>query len=148
VQHVNKDMPYERAKFGHLPDAAVYLLISMTARDAAKRPQAREVCERLQQVLVQTTGNGTTRLGRLEELIPAKGAVRDSITQTLPVLPTQRLPQPMPVPPQPVTPVPPPITPYPYVPPRQDNTMLWVAIGLGIILVLMFGGCVMALALS
>lgn len=154
VQHVNKDMPYERAKFGHLPDAAVYLLISMTARDAAKRPSAREVSDKLQQVLLQATGNSAARLGRLEDLIPAKGQRRDVVTQTLPVLPPgslaqpQPMLQPVPMPPRPVTPVPPPITPYPYVPPRQDNTMLWVAIGLGIMLVLMFGGCVMALALS
>jgi serine/threonine-protein kinase len=143
VQHVNKDIPYDRAKFGHLPDPAVYLLISMTSRDPAKRPPAREVCERLQQILAQATGSGATRLARLEELVPPKGARRDVITQTLPVLPHQ------PMPPQPLTPSPPPVTPFPpYVPPRKDNTMLWVAVALIIVLLTMFAGCVMALASS
>src|SRR5690606_33493957 len=63
VQHVNKDVPYEREKFGHLPDAAVYLLISMTSRDAAQRPSAREVHDRLAQMV------GNVRLNSLEDLL-------------------------------------------------------------------------------
>ncbi|MCC6464724.1 MAG: serine/threonine protein kinase [Planctomycetes bacterium] len=74
VQHVNSDVPYEREKFGHLPDAAVYLLISMTARDPARRPTAREVHDRLCQLLGQATGNASSRLASLDELVPQGSA--------------------------------------------------------------------------
>ncbi|MCC6574375.1 MAG: serine/threonine protein kinase, partial [Planctomycetes bacterium] len=69
VQHINSDVPYTRESFGHVPDEAVYLLIEMTARDAARRPTAAQVSQRLRDILGRLTGNADVKLASLEALV-------------------------------------------------------------------------------
>jgi eukaryotic-like serine/threonine-protein kinase len=134
VQHVNRDVPYDREKFGHLPDAAVYLLISMTARDSGRRPGAVEVHERLVQIA------GGARLGSLQDLLD-----HGSMSQFVP----------------PAPPTPPPATQAPAWAQAQShpshrgtssadaqNTLLWIALGIAAVLFLMVSGCVMMFALA
>lgn len=140
VQHVNKDVPYEREKFGHLPDAAVYLLISMTSRDAAQRPSAREVHDRLAQMV------GNVRLNSLEDLLE-----HGSVSQYVPAAPTP------PPPSQPAWTQPPvhatpmhasPAPGYPHAYPTSSsssNKLLWIALAVIGVIILMMGGCMMML---
>jgi serine/threonine-protein kinase len=140
VQHVSNDVPYDRAKFGHLPDAAVYLLIAMTARDAAARPSAGDVRDRLTQIA------GGARLNSLEDLLK-----HGSVSQYVPVAPTPNPPSAMPAfSPAPATPMQPtphqPMhTPYPTTT-SSSNQLLWIALGVIAFLFLVTGGCVMMLA--
>lgn len=163
VQHVNSDVPYEREKFGHLPDAAVYLLIAMTARDPARRPGAKEVHDRLCQMLGQATGNASSRLNSLDELVPQGGA-----SQYIPFTPAGT-PAPPPFPlsspalppvaPQTFVPAPPPQAftpatqwqpqPAPFhttmpaaqPPQKGSNMLLWVALAvMGVLLLLVIIG--------
>ncbi|MCL4731986.1 MAG: hypothetical protein KJ044_16325, partial [Planctomycetes bacterium] len=139
-------------KFGHLPDAAVYLLIAMTARDPARRPTARAVCDQLQQILLQATGNPATRLSSLDDLLQhgkASQFVARPQTLTMPLVtpPGMGTPQP----PAFATPGPPPqfqpaSFPAQYGQPQKSgNNLLWVAVAILIVFVLTFGGCMMTL---
>jgi len=164
VQHVNNDIPYEREKFGHMPDAAVYLLISMTARDPARRPNARAVCEQLQQILGQATGNGNPRLNSLDDLLQhgkASQFVQRPQTLTMPLVTPQGMGTPMPPAPQMATPMPQaqhmgtpmpqgfaPQYSQPYAPPKSSNNLLWIALAILIVFALMFAGCMAAFAAS
>lgn len=161
VQHVNNDIPYEREKFGHLPDAAVYLLISMTARDPARRPTARAVCDQIQQILLQATGNGNPRLNSLDDLLQhgkASQFVQRPQTLTMPLVTPPAMGTPQPSQPQFGTPgpqsfqptqFPPAPAPPGYAPPqpqKSGNNLLWIALALLIVFLLMFAGCMAALA--
>lgn len=135
VQHVNNDMPYDREKFGHLPDPAVYLLINMTARDPNRRPNAREVHGQLRQIV------GDLRLGSMDELLD-----HGSVSQYVPSAPT---PNPPGVPPsfsQPQAPTPPAMqTPATYTQPGttdSSNKLLWIALVCLAFIFLMMSGCV------
>jgi serine/threonine protein kinase len=139
VQHVNNDIPYEREKFGHVADAAVYLFIDMTARDAARRPSAREVCDRLTQIIAQQ-GGGTLKLGSLDDLLK-----HGSVTQYVPPAPT-------PAPPNFQFSQPGAVTPPAYtvhgqapVPQRQSSNqnLIWIALAVLAAFFLLTGGCVM-----
>ncbi len=68
VQHVNNDVPYDRARFGHVPDAAVYFLIAMTSRDANRRPSAADCGRELRRILQQLTGRDDVRLPSMDVL--------------------------------------------------------------------------------
>ncbi|RIK62353.1 MAG: serine/threonine protein kinase [Planctomycetota bacterium] len=103
VQHVNNDVPFDRARFGHVPDPAVYLLIAMTARDAAKRPSAAEVAAQLRAILRQVTGRDEVRLPNLDVLTQHAGAT------TLPTAPPVVPPAPQPT----FAPATPPVPPAP-----------------------------------
>ncbi|MBX3474248.1 MAG: serine/threonine protein kinase [Planctomycetes bacterium] len=138
VQHVNNDIPYERERFGHLPDPVVYLLISMTARDPARRPTAQAVHDQLVQILAQATGNGSPRLNSLDDLLQhgkASQFVQRPQTLTMPLAP----------PPHMGTPAPqalPPVFPHNFAPPQKSgNNLLWIAIALLVFFVLLFAGC-------
>lgn len=159
VQHVNNDVPYERDKFGHLPDAAVYLLISMTNRDAGQRPTAPDVLQSIQRLLGDSTGNSSTRLASLEELLD-----HGSVSQYVPSAPTPNPPSPIhgfsqPSPPMQHSMHPPmqqPMhsgVPQMYTQPyptsaSSSNTLLWVALGVFVFLILIMGGCVMFFAVG
>jgi serine/threonine-protein kinase len=71
VQHVNNDVPYDRVRFGHVPDAAVYFLIAMTQRDPNRRPGAADVGRELRRILVQLTGRDDVRLPGIAALTTA-----------------------------------------------------------------------------
>lgn len=134
VQHVNNDVPYDRDKFGHLRDDAVYMLINMTARDPNLRPNAEAVRDQLTQML------GGVRLNSLEDLLD-----HGSVSQYVPVAPT---------------PSPPSQTPQWTQAPMHSqsphpshagqfggstsnsNTLLWIALGIAGFLFLMMAGCV------
>ncbi|MBX3459745.1 MAG: serine/threonine protein kinase [Planctomycetes bacterium] len=143
VQHVNSDIPYERDKFGHIPDAAVYLLISMTSREPARRPGAREVCDRLTQIVAQS--GGTTRLASLDELLK-----HGSASEYVPAAPTP----PPPGAPQfqfsaPHAPMPTPMPlPAHVASSDMNNMLLWIALGLVAFVLLTIGGCAVFLAMS
>ncbi|MCA8912849.1 MAG: serine/threonine protein kinase [Planctomycetes bacterium] len=152
VQHVNNDVPYDREKFGHLPDSAVYLLIAMTNRDAAQRPSAREVHDRLLQILGEITGSSSARLSSLEELLD-----HGSVSQYVPAAPTPNPPSPMQSFSQP-TPQQPPMQqpmhsgvpqtynqPYPNSS-NSSNTMLYIALGVLGFIFLITGGCAVLIA--
>ncbi len=68
VQHVNNDVPYDRARFGHVPDAAVYFLIAMTSRDANRRPSAADCGRELRRILQQLTGRDDVKLPSMDVL--------------------------------------------------------------------------------
>lgn len=135
VQHVNKDVPYDREKFGHLPDNLVYLLINMTARDANLRPSAEAVRDQLIQML------GGSRLKSLEDLLD-----HGSMSQYVPAAPTPPPPSHTPqwshAPAQPVH-----VTQF-QGSTSGSNTLLWVALGIAAVLFLMMAGCVVMLAAS
>ncbi len=139
VQHVNNDIPYEREKFGHVPDAAVYLFIDMTARDAARRPSAREVCDRLTQIIAQQ-GSGGVKLGSLDDLLK-----HGSVAQYVPPAPTPAPPQFQFSQPGAVTP--PAYTMHPHMPPPQaqssNQNLIWIAIAVLVGFFVLTGGCVM-----
>jgi serine/threonine protein kinase len=153
VQHVNSDVPYDREKFGHLPDPIVYLLISMTARDPARRPSAREVADKLTMLIAQQ--GASPRLTSLDELLK-----HGSASQFVPASPTP-VPPPAPQfqfsqPPQmPHTqPMPHPgmhpathFQPYPTTT-SNSNKLLWISLAVVALLLLMMGGCVMLVAFS
>ncbi|MCA8937093.1 MAG: serine/threonine protein kinase [Planctomycetes bacterium] len=155
VQHVNNDVPYDREKFGHVPDAAVYLLIAMTNRDTAQRPGAREVHDRLQQIVGQTTGSPNIRLGSLKDLLK-----QGSVAAFAAPAPTPSPPSPIPAfsPPQQApmqqTHVQQPMhsgVPAGYTQPyptssNSSNTMLYIALGVLAFLFLIMGGCVLMFA--
>ncbi|GIK52750.1 MAG: protein kinase [Planctomycetaceae bacterium] len=103
VQHVNNDVPFDRARFGHVPDPAVYLLIAMTARDAVKRPSAAEVAAQLRSILRQVTGRDEVRLPNLDVLTQHAGAT------TLPTAAPVSTPAPQPT----FAPATPPVQPAP-----------------------------------
>jgi serine/threonine-protein kinase len=71
VQHVNNDIPYDRSRFGHVPDLAVYFLIAMTARDANRRPSASDVGRELRRILMQLTRSDDVRLPSIDVLTQA-----------------------------------------------------------------------------
>ena len=148
VQHVNSDVPYAREKFGHLPDAAVYLLIAMTNRDANQRPTAKQVHEKLTQIV-----GGNTRLNSLDDLLS-----HGSVSQYVPAAPTPNPPNAIPafshVPqhqpqfqpqhggvPQAYT------QPYPETT-SSSNKLLWIALGIVALMILLTGGCAFMMALS
>ena len=138
VQHVNNDVPYDRVKFGHIPDAAVYLLIGMTARDAGARPTAVDVRNRLAEIV-----GGGLRLGSMEDLLN-----HGSVSQYVPAAPTPNPPSAIPAfspapAPAPAT-APPMYTPY-LGTTSSSNKLLWVALAVIGFLILMMGGCVMLL---
>jgi hypothetical protein len=141
-------VPYDRAKFGHIADDAVYLLIGMTARDAGARPSAADVRERLTQIA------GGTRLNSLEDLLK-----HGSVSQYVPASPTPHPPSAIPAfsPAPPMQPTPmhqpmpmhqptpmhqPMYTPYPTTA-NNSNKLLWVALGVLAFLILVTGGCMM-----
>jgi serine/threonine-protein kinase len=68
VQHVNNDVPYDRARFGHVPDAAVYFLIAMTSRDPNRRPSAADCGRELRRILQQLTGRDDVKLPSMDVL--------------------------------------------------------------------------------
>ncbi|MCC6573145.1 MAG: protein kinase [Planctomycetes bacterium] len=82
VQHINSDVPYTRESFGHVPDEAVYLLIEMTARDAARRPTAAQVSQRLRDILGRLTGNADVKLASLEALVGQASSLPPDDRQT------------------------------------------------------------------
>jgi serine/threonine protein kinase len=154
VQHVNKDIPYERAKFGHIPDAAVYLMINMTARQPERRPSAQAVHDGLAQMVMQHTGRGL-KLGTLKELLRDMSA---EPAVTPPPAPPQGQDFQFSPPAQPPATTPPPQglshTPpgpaYPthpghttFGPPTEDssNKLLWIALAVFAGLLLVTGGC-------
>lgn len=142
VQHVNNDIPYEREKFGHLPDAAVYLLISMTWRDPARRPTARAVHDGIVQLLAQTTGNGSTRLNSLDDLLK-RGNASQYVVQPTTLTPGAMAAISVP----PMHTALPPVMPTQYAQPypqKSSNNLLWIALAILIVLALAFGGCVAA----
>jgi serine/threonine protein kinase len=146
VQHVSNDVPYDRAKFGHIPDAAVYLLIGMTARDAAARPSAIDVHQRLTEIVAQA-GGGSVRLGSMEDLLS-----HGSVSQYVPTAPTPNPPSVIPAfspAPMPTAPpgAPPMYAPYPGTT-SSSNKLLWIALGVIGFLILMMGGCMMLIMAS
>ncbi len=148
VQHVNNDIPYEREKFGHIPDAAVYLLIDMTAREPARRPSAREVCDRISQILAQA-GHGMTRLASLDDLLK-----HGSVSQYVPLPPTPPPPGPQfhfSAPPSPAPMMSHPPMHMPMHHPSSStssNMLLWVTLVLIAIFVLSVGGCMMYMGIA
>ena len=171
VQHVNSDVPYDRARFGHVPDPAVYLLIAMTARDPARRPSAAQASTQLRQILRQLTGSDDTRVPGIDALTRSAGQATFASAA-----PVQAVAQPMAMPPT-IVPQPPPvhqqtpsgpafhsqqvsptITPpgfntqpqqRPPMPvwqpqPQNSNPLLWIAIVAVVLIFLLFGGCVLA----
>ena len=146
VQHVNNDVPYDRERFGHVPDAAVYLFMEMTSRDPARRPTAQQVADRLQEILRQITGDGSTRLTAIGALTAAETAIPPTALSA-PPLPQAQAQVPLQPnyagtpPPGP----PPPVGPLPVDRPGSSNTLLWVALGILGFFALLFGGCMMVL---
>ncbi|MBZ0135379.1 MAG: serine/threonine protein kinase [Planctomycetes bacterium] len=138
VQHVNKDVPYDREKFGHVPDAAVYLLISMTARDPSLRPTAEAVRDQLAQI------TGGSRLSSLEDLLD-----HGSMSQYVPAAPTPPPPSQAPqwtqAPGHSQSPHPSHAGQF-QGSSSGSNTLLWVAVGIAAFLFLMMAGCVMMMA--
>lgn len=169
VQHVNNEVPYDRESFGHIPDALVYVLISMTARDPISRPDAVKVNADISRLLVQTMQQTGVKLSALDDLLKRGTATQYMPTQQMPAAqaaPTpvqqatqhaaQTPPTAMQHPPGFQTPAPPATqfnTQHPHMghshqmqPAKKDNTLLWIALGVLAFFVLMFGGCVMAMA--
>ena len=142
VQHVNNDVPYEREKFGHLPDAAVYLLIAMTNRDANQRPSANDVRDQLTQMV-----GGNVRLGSLEDLLK-----HGSVSQYVPAAPTPNPPSAMPAFSQPQMQQP--MHMHSGIPPQyahpsstnSSNKLLWIALAVVAVMILLFGGCALMIA--
>ena len=99
VQHVNNDVPYDRAKFGHVPDAAVYFLIAMTQREAARRPSAADAGRELRKILHQLTGRDEVRLPSIETLTMPMGTTTFAPMRTAPTMPAMQRPAPPPSPP-------------------------------------------------
>lgn len=188
VQHVNNDVPYDRARFGHVPDPAVYLLMAMTQRDPNRRPSAAEAARDLRRILVQLTGRDDVKLPNLEALTSAATTmamppVAPNMARTVVppgAAPMARPPQAfapavapraglqtppgfaasvppaaMPIAPAavPMAPAQPPVssvTPQglpPHAPAWQpppeksSNTLLWVAVGVVLFVVVFFVGC-------
>ena len=141
VQHVNNDVPYDREKFGHIPDAAVYLFISMTARDANSRPTAEAVHDQLVQIA------GGSRLSSLEDLLD-----HGSVSQYVPVAPTPAPPAQTPQWTQGHANTPAAFGTHPSHAGQfqgstsNSNTLLWVALGIAAFLLLSMVGCVMMAA--
>ncbi|MCB9893269.1 MAG: serine/threonine protein kinase [Planctomycetes bacterium] len=144
VQHVNNDVPYEREKFGHLPDAAVYLLIAMTNRDANQRPSANDVRDQLTQIV-----GGNVRLKSLDDLLK-----HGSVSQYVPAAPTPNPPSAIPAFSQP--PMQPPMHMRSGIPPQyahqgttsSSNKLLWIALAVVAVMILLFGGCAVMIAVA
>lgn len=145
VQHVNSEVPYDRADFGHLADDAVYLLIDMTKKAANARPSASDVRSRIERFLGQHTGNASTRLDSMDALI---SETANAVVSPQPSAPSN----------VPTTMHPPTHTPAPnfhhtdpthgYVPTDSSdnsNTLLFVAIFIMVVFVLFMGSCALAL---
>ncbi|MBP9891331.1 MAG: serine/threonine protein kinase [Planctomycetes bacterium] len=94
VQHVNNDVPYDRAKFGHVPDAAVYFLIAMTQRDAARRPSAADAGRELRKILHALTGRDEVKLPGIEALSMPMGTTNFAPARTAPTMPAMQRPVP------------------------------------------------------
>jgi serine/threonine protein kinase len=99
VQHVNNDVPYDRAKFGHVPDQAVYFLIAMTQREAARRPSAADAGRELRKILHQLTGRDEVKLPSIEALTMPMGTTTFAPMRTAPTMPAMQRPAPPPSPP-------------------------------------------------
>ncbi|MCF6229061.1 MAG: hypothetical protein L3J82_10490, partial [Planctomycetes bacterium] len=144
VQPVNNEVPYDRENFGHVPDAMVYLMINMTARDPNARPTARQLQADITRMLSESMQQPDIRLSTLDDLLK-----RGTATQFLPT-------QPMPIVNQPT------VTPAFQTPaahpmqhpqhsfsqplPKKNNTMLYIAIAVLAFFMLMFVGCAMFMA--
>jgi eukaryotic-like serine/threonine-protein kinase len=94
VQHVNNDVPYDRAKFGHVPDAAVYFLIAMTQREAARRPNAADAGRELRKILQQLTGREEVKLPSIDALTMPMGTTTFAPMRTAPTMPAMQRPAP------------------------------------------------------
>jgi serine/threonine-protein kinase len=144
VQHVSKDVNYDRAKFGHLPDDAVYLLIAMTARDPARRPSARDVHDQL--ISIVARAGEATRLSSVDDLLQP-----GVMPQPMPSAPTPNPPAAMTAFSAPPHTVPMSQTPHVhshYPTTSNSNQLLWIALAVLAVLFLITGGCVAMIAMT
>ncbi|MDC1142177.1 serine/threonine-protein kinase [Planctomycetota bacterium] len=152
VQHVNKEVPYDRENFGHIPDALVYVLIKMTARDANVRPNAKQVHDEIGHLLMQTMQQSGVKLNTMSDLLRTN--VANQSTPTQPMAPAPTAPPMAHTPTQPMHPQTAFQTPATHMPThysqplpaKKDNTLIWVALGLLLLFMAIFGGCAMYFA--